>query len=106
MCLENISKEKTAKKKIVVWKRLMIRTVHTLDNIDSYHGKPFTASIDGNPIVGIISIHNRRPYLCNASKPGAECPDKFGYAYSWVLSAEVDNLESGNFNLCSEKNRN
>ena len=62
------------------------------------HGKPFTATIKGIHVKGLVSIsHTRfrsRLYLCTnvPQLDGRSCPDKLGFDYSWVFNSYVKDL--------------
>lgn len=53
-----------------------------------YDGVTFKAHIDGDPVEGKINVAERRSviYLCQNNHPGADCYDKKGYNYSWVMA--------------------
>lgn len=50
------------------------------------NSRKFKAVIAGTPCEGRIRVENGEVYLCQDEKDGADCRDKLGYKYSWVVS--------------------
>lgn len=81
-------------------------TTKTPDNLLDYHGRAFSARIDGTYCEGKISVEGEEVYLCQDVNDGDNADDKLGYEYSYrVEDGSEDNLryfDVTEFKLISE----
>jgi predicted GTPase len=40
---------------------------------------------DGTRLTGVIRVENGKVYLCQNTKDGLSCKEKYGFTYSWVV---------------------
>lgn len=68
------------------------------NDIKKLHGRKFIATIaDKQDVKGVITVEDRRIYLCQNYVNGRDCINKQGYKYSYVLP-------NGTFSIQSDKN--
>lgn len=106
MCLEVFrnSRKKTARKDIVVYKRLVRAcTIQYVEKPEDYDGKECIATIDNEIVKGKINVYKNiwcekgyahHLYICsdNENFDGSNAWDKHGFIYSWVLDRYVTSL--------------
>jgi len=98
MCLDLKSRDEEplkATEDIVVYKLLIERLKYFLNckNISNLHGVAFKAKhYMGSYFEGVLSVAGMTIYLCNNTFRGSNCPEKFGFEYSWVLDQQITSL--------------
>jgi len=86
---------------------------HQKTTLKRYHGRRFTAKIEDIEVEGRISIKQRDTardpdsvfddnghaiYLCQNKIEGNPCEERFGYAYSWVVTPNAIREGEDSFN--------